>query len=99
MVDVFPAPFGPKNPNTSPADTEKLIPSTAVNWPKRFVSFRTSMTAILHLLFLQCGRIPKQVQSLIAVPRISQGHVYRLGNLLVQFHSAFQPHPVTDFNP
>jgi len=29
-VVVFPAPFGPSSPNTSPGSTAKLIPSTAL---------------------------------------------------------------------
>jgi hypothetical protein len=38
IVDVFPAPFGPRNPNDSPWSTEKSMPSTAVNPPNRFVN-------------------------------------------------------------
>src|SRR5688572_29826046 len=38
IVDVFPAPFGPRNPNASPACTSKSMPSTAVSAPKRFVN-------------------------------------------------------------
>src|SRR5215204_2134037 len=37
IVDVFPAPFGPRKPKVSPRSTTKSIPSTAVNSPKRFV--------------------------------------------------------------
>src|SRR5205085_3913898 len=35
MVVVFPAPFGPRSPNTSPALTSKVTSSMAVLWPKR----------------------------------------------------------------
>jgi len=31
IVEDFPAPFGPRNPNTSPRPNSKLIPSTARN--------------------------------------------------------------------
>jgi hypothetical protein len=44
IVVVFPAPFGPRRPNSSPASTEKLTPRTAstsvlVRWktPERWV--------------------------------------------------------------
>src|ERR1019366_6144886 len=42
VVDL-PAPFGPRNANTSPSRTSKLIPSTAVNVPNRLVRSRTSI--------------------------------------------------------
>ena len=37
MVDVLPAPFGPRNPNASPGSTWKSMPSTATKFPKRLV--------------------------------------------------------------
>src|SRR5512136_1226228 len=37
-VVVFPAPFGPRKPNTSPSPTWKVTPSTARTWPNLFVS-------------------------------------------------------------
>src|SRR5579871_4701732 len=40
MVELLPAPLGPRNPNDSPRSMEKSMPSTAVNAPKRFVSPR-----------------------------------------------------------
>src|SRR5687767_12413951 len=40
MVDVFPAPLGPRNPKASPARTSKSMPSTAVNAANRFVRRR-----------------------------------------------------------
>ena len=41
-VVVLPAPFGPRNPNTSPLATLSDRPSTAVRSPKRFVRFSIS---------------------------------------------------------
>ena len=41
MVVDLPAPFGPRNPSTSPRCTVKLTPSTARRAPKRFDSERT----------------------------------------------------------
>jgi hypothetical protein len=37
-VVVLPAPFGPRNPVTSPGAAVKLSPSTTVTWPNRFVT-------------------------------------------------------------
>ena len=42
-VVVLPAPFGPRNPNTSPALTVKEMPSTAVNDLNRRTSPLTSI--------------------------------------------------------
>ena len=36
IVDVLPAPFGPRKPNASPGSTWKSMPSTATKLPKRF---------------------------------------------------------------
>jgi hypothetical protein len=44
MVEVFPAPLGPRNPKTSPFFTVKLIPSTAFILPNVF--FRTVASII-----------------------------------------------------
>ena len=38
MVDVLPAPFGPRKPNASPGSTAKSMPSTATKLPKRLVT-------------------------------------------------------------
>ena len=38
MVDVLPAPLGPKKPNDSPGEMVKSTPSTATKSPKRFTS-------------------------------------------------------------
>jgi len=45
MVVVFPAPFGPRNPNSSPSGTLKEISSTAVIAPNRFVNPLTAITS------------------------------------------------------
>src|SRR6478672_3265364 len=44
IVEVLPAPFGPRNPNDSPAATSKSTASTATNSPKRLVSPRAWMS-------------------------------------------------------
>ena len=41
IVDVLPAPFGPRNPNASPGSTWKSMPSTATKLPKRFADVGT----------------------------------------------------------
>src|SRR6185437_1362280 len=43
---VLPAPLAPRNPNTSPWRTSKLIESTAVKLPKRRVRLFTSIAAV-----------------------------------------------------
>ena len=43
MVDVLPAPFGPRKPNASPLATSKSTPSTAVRSPNLLVSWRASI--------------------------------------------------------
>src|SRR5271154_5610105 len=42
MVEVLPAPFGPRKPKLSPARISKSIPSTAVNVPNRFTRSRAT---------------------------------------------------------
>jgi hypothetical protein len=49
MVVVLPAPFGPRNANTSPLATEKLTRSRAVCCPYRFV---ICWTSIIHMWWL-----------------------------------------------
>src|SRR5262245_33203912 len=39
MIVVFPLPFGPRNPKTSPCATRRFTPPTAVKSPKRRVRF------------------------------------------------------------
>ncbi len=36
MVDVFPAPLGPRKPNTSPRSIERSMPATATSSPNLF---------------------------------------------------------------
>ena len=43
IVEVLPAPFGPRKPNDSPGATSKSIASTAVNSPNRLVRPRAWM--------------------------------------------------------
>src|SRR5262249_21685558 len=43
IVVDFPAPFGPRSPNTSPCLTSKSTPRTACTSPYRFSSPRTTM--------------------------------------------------------
>ena len=45
MVELFPAPLGPRNPNTSPWPTSKSTASTAVNVPNRLVRPRARISA------------------------------------------------------
>jgi hypothetical protein len=45
MVELLPAPLGPRKPNASPRCTSKSMPSTAVNVAKRFVRPRAEMSA------------------------------------------------------
>src|SRR3989440_3026718 len=40
IVEVLPAPFGPRKPNASPRSTSKSTPSTATSSPNRFTSPR-----------------------------------------------------------
>ena len=42
IVDVLPAPLGPRNPNDSPRATSKSTASTAVRSPNFFVRERAS---------------------------------------------------------
>src|SRR5512134_2853579 len=55
IVELFPAPFGPRKPKASPRLTSRSIPSTATSSPKRFTSPRAwiiepfSLTAPTYL--------------------------------------------------
>ena len=44
IVEVLPAPFGPRKPNNSPGATSKSTASTAVNSPNCLVSPRARMS-------------------------------------------------------
>ena len=46
IVDVLPAPFGPRKPNDSPRATSKSMASTATNSPNRLVSPRAWMSEV-----------------------------------------------------
>src|ERR1022692_2868070 len=81
MVVVLPAPLEPSKPKTSPALTEKVSASTAVNAPKRRVSVLTSKTMSL---------IRKLDRSAVSLKRLDQrltlhsqgGGVWRYGRNL-----------------
>jgi hypothetical protein len=49
MVVLFPAPFGPRKPNTSPLFTVKFTSFTASNDPKDFARFLTSIIGSLMI--------------------------------------------------
>src|SRR4249919_2153512 len=55
IVELLPAPFGPRNPNASPCLTSRSMPSTATSSPKRLTSPRAwiiapfSLTAATYL--------------------------------------------------
>jgi hypothetical protein len=55
---VFPAPFGPRSPNTVPGRTVKSIPESPTTSPKRFCSPSTSM-AWPSLKHPSVARIPR----------------------------------------
>src|SRR6266576_5975251 len=46
IVEVLPAPFGPRKPNDSPRATSKSTWSTATNEPNRLVSPRAWMSGV-----------------------------------------------------
>src|SRR5581483_5288004 len=76
-VDL-PAPFGPSRPKISPSSTAKLMPSTAVKSPKRFVICRVS-TWFMAGPFPSAG-VPSQppVAVVLLLPRRDgQQNVYR----------------------
>src|SRR5262245_5102394 len=47
IVEVLPAPLGPRKPNDSPRATSKSMASTAVNSPNRLVSPRAWMSGVV----------------------------------------------------
>ena len=47
MVEVLPAPFGPRKPKDSPGATSKSMASTAVNSPNRLVRPRAWMSEVV----------------------------------------------------
>ena len=56
IVEVLPAPFGPRNPNDSPRATSKSMASTAVNPPNRLVSPRAWMSDVEGVELIDPGR-------------------------------------------
>ena len=50
IVELLPAPFGPRNPNASPRRTSKSIPSTAVSVPNLLTSSRAWMSGASALM-------------------------------------------------
>src|ERR1035441_6513056 len=58
IVVVLPAPLEPSNPKTSPAFTDKVSASTAVNAPKRRVRLLISRTISLISAFQHEVRLP-----------------------------------------
>src|SRR5947209_19216819 len=56
IVVVFPAPLGPRKPNTSPVATSKSTPLTASTSPKRLASARTEIATCSMLDTLR-GRV------------------------------------------
>src|SRR5713101_9760386 len=50
MVVDFPAPFGPRNPSTSPRSTENDTPSTARFGPNVFTKFSTLIMRFIQIL-------------------------------------------------
>jgi len=58
MVVDLPAPFGPRNPVTTPGSTTKLSPSTAVLSPYRLVKPSISIIIDPSLDVLGLGRKP-----------------------------------------
>src|SRR5437588_7306982 len=55
-VVVFPAPLGPRKPNTSPADTSNVTSSTAGLWPNRFVRPRARIAVSIAATSVSTGR-------------------------------------------
>jgi hypothetical protein len=49
MVVDFPAPFGPRNPSTSPRSTENDTPSTARFGPNVFTKFSTLIMRFIQI--------------------------------------------------
>ncbi len=58
IVDDFPAPFGPRNPKTSPRWMSKSTASTAVMSSKRLVSPRAETSAVMSRVRLHTMPAP-----------------------------------------
>src|SRR6185312_1394393 len=46
IVELLPAPFGPRKPKASPGRTSRSMPSTAVKAPKRVCKLRALMSGV-----------------------------------------------------
>src|SRR5437870_7502159 len=55
IVELFPAPFGPRKPNASPLCTSKSIPSTATRSPKRLTSPRAWISGVCSETSTACN--------------------------------------------
>ena len=60
---VFPAPFAPRKPKTSPSATSKVIASTAVKLPKRS-PYGRSAVAVYGTALANCEYVPCSALSL-----------------------------------
>src|SRR5690349_12475229 len=65
MVELLPAPFGPRNPNASPFCTSKSISSTATRSSKRFTSPRAWTSGSSTAAFMTC-KLPAVIDAGVA---------------------------------
>src|SRR5436190_7125912 len=65
MVELLPAPFGPRKPNASPCCTSKSIASTAVRSPKRLTSPRAWTSGSSVAAFTTC-KLPTVIDAGVA---------------------------------
>ena len=78
MVELLPAPFGPRKPNASPRCRSKSIPSTAVKLPNRLTRPRawiSASSADTHVRLPREPDIPYRIfrRPGITHPRVSLG--------------------------
>ena len=65
IVELLPAPFGPRKPNASPCWTSKSIASTAVKSPKRLTSPRACTSGSSVAAFTTC-KLPAVIDAGVA---------------------------------
>src|SRR5262245_10965962 len=65
IVELLPAPFGPRNPNASPFCTSKSIASTATSSPKRLTSPRAWTSGSSVAAFTTC-KLPAVIDAGVA---------------------------------
>src|SRR5690348_26755 len=65
IVELLPAPFGPRNPNASPCCTSKSIASTARRSPKRLTSPRAWTSGSSVAAFMTC-KLPAVIDAGVA---------------------------------